>query len=465
MEPGPLVGLCALAAGILAGQHAGPAPSTALVAVGALGLGAAFVTSGRTRVAIAALAFAAAGFAATTRACNGLAQSPFSSRVAHHDAVTVNGVLVDDPSGTQFAVSARVRAEHRTLFAEASGADAMRLRVLQAGDRVVLAGRVTETDARVRWKHVVARIEGARVIAVRSPRGLPAWADALRDAILRGTAPLPPTTRALVAGFLLGDTRQVPTEITAQYRESGLSHLLVVSGENVAFVLALAGPALRRLRLPARTTLALAVVVLFASMTRFEPSVLRASTMAAIALLATLAGRPASRIRILAYAVTALLLVDPFLLHSVGFGLSCGASAGIAFASPMLARRIPGPRFVREPLAVSLAAQLGVLPMLLAVFGSVPVVTPLTNLVAAPAAEAIGVYGFVAGAITTAAPALGPLVHTPTVLLVAWVTAVARAGAAIPLQLDRRGTCAIAAVVAAAIAVKRLRSSHESAHR
>ena len=100
--------------------------------------------------------------------------------------------------------------------------------------------------------------------------------------------------------------------------------------------MALAAPLLRRLRLAARTGTALAIVVVFAAMTRFEPSVLRATAMAAIALLATFGGRPASTLRVLAYAVVALLLVDPFLVHSVGFALSCGASAGIGLFARLL---------------------------------------------------------------------------------------------------------------------------------
>ena len=92
-----------------------------------------------------------------------------------------------------------------------------------------------------------------------------------------------------------------------------------------------------------------------------------------------------------------------------------------------IARRLPGPRVIREPLAVSLAAQLGVLPILLVVFGDVPLVTPVTNLLAAPAAEAPGVYGLVASAVAGVCAPLGPLVQQPTALLVGWITTVARA--------------------------------------
>jgi competence protein ComEC len=308
-------------------------------------------------------------------------------------------------------------------------------------------------DDRARWRHAVARLEDARVLALAPPRGLLAVADRLRDVVIRGTRTLPPTQQALLAGFLLGDTRNIPADVTESYRASGLSHLLAVSGENVAFVLALFGPVRRRLPLAARTALALLVVLVFAAMTRFEPSVLRASAMATIALLATAAGRPASRGRVLAYAVILLLVVDPFLLHSVAFLLSCGASAGIAFLEPTIARKLPGPRVVREPLAVSLAAQVGVMPVLLLAFGSFPMVTPLTNLVAAPAAEMLGVYGMIASAVAGVAPRLGPLLQQPTSLLVGWVTTVARVGAAMPATIDERGALGVLALGAAGASI------------
>ena len=91
----------------------------------------------------------------------------------------------------------------------------------------------------------------------------------------------------------------------------------------------------------------------FAAVTRFEPSVLRAVAMAAIATTATFVARPASTLRVLALAVTALLLVDPLLVWSVGFGLSVGASLGIVLLARPLAARLRGPRVLIEPLAVT----------------------------------------------------------------------------------------------------------------
>jgi competence protein ComEC len=449
VEFGPLFALAALVGGILLGEHAGPSPSTGVLFAGALALAFALVVDGRARVLVAAGAVATLGFACTTRALDGEMHSPFTVAAAHHDSTIVEGVLASDPAGPQYTVTTLVRTRHRILLVRASGDDAMRLRILEAGDRVTLTGRLSEVRGRARWQHAAAELDGAQLVALREPTGLLALADRLRNEVISGTRALPPTPRALVAGFLLGDTRGIPSDVTAAYRNSGLSHLLAVSGENLAFVLAVAGPLLRRLRLGPRTAVALAIIVVFAAMTRFEPSVLRASMMATIGLLAAFAGRPASRVRILCYAIIVLLVADPFLLHSVAFLLSCGASAGIAFASPPIARRIPGPRAVREPLAVSLGAQIGVMPVLVLAFGSFPLVTPLTNLLAAPAAEAVGVYGFMASATAGVVPALGPLLQLPTRLLAAWITAVARAGATVPMNVDGRRLVGLTSIGAA----------------
>jgi competence protein ComEC len=272
-------------------------------------------------------------------------------------------------------------------------------------------------------------------------------------AILHGTKPLAPTS-ALLAGFLLGD-RAIPQPVSDDYRASGLSHLLAVSGANVAFVLVVFAPLLGRLRLVPRTATAIAIVGCFAAATRFEPSVLRASALTTITILATFVGRPVAPLRALALAIMALLLVDPFLLHSLGFHLSCAASAGIAVLAHPLAARLKGPQMVREPLAVSIAAQVGVTPVLLAAFGSVPVITPVANLLAYPAAEALGVFGLAASVVGGVVPPVGTALAPITEALLAWVTAVAHATAGLGGEIDVAGALAVGATLGVAITARR----------
>ena len=100
---------------------------------------------------------------------------------------------------------------------------------------------------------------------------------------------------------------------------------------------------LRRFSLVGRLLGGAAALLVFCAMTRFEPSVLRAGAMSGLALVAAFLGRPVSGLRLLALAGAGLMVVDPFLVHSLGFGLSCGASAGILLLAGPLAGRLPGP--------------------------------------------------------------------------------------------------------------------------
>ncbi|MCJ7439518.1 MAG: ComEC/Rec2 family competence protein, partial [Acidimicrobiia bacterium] len=231
-----------------------------------------------------------------------------------------------------------------------------------------------------------------------------------------------------------------------------------VSGANVAFVLALAGPGLRRLPRTARLGAALAVLVVFGAMTRWEPSVLRACAMAAIAVVAVYVGRPAQAVRLLALAVSALLLVDPFLVHSIGFLLSVGASLGIALLSVPIARRLRGPRWLRDSLATTAAAQIGVAPVLIPVFGSVPLVAVPANLLAVPLVGPLTIWGLaggtLAGVLQRRVPPAAAALQWPTRVLADAVLGLADAAARVPVAVGARSGGIVAGIVGGIVAVR-----------
>ncbi len=476
-EAGPIVALAGLVSGLLAGQRAGPGEARVVLVGGVAGMLGAWFVTGRARMVIAALGLALLGAASMQRALDGLVHHSLTGVTEDGAEVFLRGSLVADPDGMRFGADVLVRVDeyapaehggseggagawtgvHRTVLVRASGDDAGRLLVLSAGDGVMLRGYVARLegfDARRRWQHGVALLSDAEVLGFSPPGGaVLGLANRVRAAVLRGGASLPETERSLIAGFLLGDTRRVPRPVVDEFRAAGLSHLLAVSGANVAFALALVRPALGRLGITGRLTAGLAVVVVFAAMTRFEPSVLRASAMAAVSLSAGSLGRPTSAVRLLAIAVAALMLADPFLLHSVGFALSCGACAGIALLARPLAERFRGPVWLREPLAVTLAAQVGVAPVMLPVFGSLPAVAPLANILAVPVAGFLGVFGLAAGVlgglVGDALPEARDALNLPAVAAVRWIAGIADLGARVPFAIDARAYAAACALSAA----------------
>jgi competence protein ComEC len=199
-----------------------------------------------------------------------------------------------------------------------------------------------------------------------------------------------------------------------------------------------AGPALVRLRFGPRLAVTLGVLAGFALVTRFEPSVLRATAMAAVAATGAAMGRPASSRRALGLGVAAVLLVDPLLATSLGFQLSAAGSAGIVVGARAVERVLPGPRWLRTPLAVTVAAQLAVSPLLVATFGSLPLASLPANVLAEPVAGPIMVWGLTAG---LAAGVLGgpvaSLLHLPTRVLLWWLDTVASRLAEAPLGVLR----------------------------
>ena len=442
------LGAACLALATAAGALSGAAvPVVAAAAVVVL----AFVLR-RPAVLVVGAALLASGLSA--RATAGLAP-PAAGRVAGE--VTLAG----DPVSAPGAVVVEARVGGRRVELRAGGAPGAVVAGHLAGERLVVRGRLSALPEAVRSRlarrHVSARLEVEEAVT-GGPAALPhRLANSLRRSLATGARPLG-DGRPLFLGMVVGDDREQSDVVADDFRAAGLTHLLAVSGQNVAFVLVLAGPVLRRLGLRSRWVATVALISFFALLTRFEPSVLRASAMAVVACTAFGLGRPASRGRILCLAVTAVLLLDPFLVRSVGFLLSVGACAGIVVLARPIADRVPGPRWVAELVGVTVAAQVGVAPVLVPVFGGVPLASLPANVLAVPAAGPLMVWGLTAG---MAAGVLGPpfdaWLHLPSGWLVGWVAGVARWAAGLPLgDLEAPEALALTGVLVLGVALRRV---------
>lgn len=365
-------------------------------------------------------------------------------------------VLVGDPGDLRGAVRVDVRVGHRRFEAWARGGAGAALRARLAGEQVWLRGRIRPPSARARrWlapRHVAGELDVDAVGESRPGNLATRAANGVRRILVRGAAPLGDDDRSLLLGVVLGDDGDQRDELRTAFQASGLTHLLAVSGENVVFVLALASPLLRRVGLRGRWWLTLGLLGFFGLLTRWEPSVLRAGAMAALACTATTLGRPTSRLRLLALAVTGVVLVDPLLVHSLGFQLSVGATIGIALLAAPVGRWLPGPSWCSEPLAVTIAAQIGVAPVALPAFGGLPLASLPANLLAVPAAAPLTAWGLTGGMLAGVAGApFDRWLHVPSRLLAGWLAGVARWAAALPLGEVRTSHALVLAGLAGAV--------------
>lgn len=261
-----------------------------------------------------------------------------------------------------------------------------------AGTTIEVTGRLAPGETEVRGRPVAGVVAAARWDERSPPTGLLAVAEAIRHRVRSVVSRAPAPGGPLLAGFLLGDTSAVDPVVTEDLRAAGLSHYVAVSGSNVA--LFLVGWWIVTLPLAVRPRLRWAVgwagLVLFATVTRWEPSVVRASAMSALALGSRRAGIVVSGRGLLGAAVGGALLVAPSLAHDLGFQLSVAATAGLLAGAR---RRGAGPA---RALRATVAAQLAVAPLLLATVGEVPLAGPIANLLAAPLVSVATVVGAIA---------------------------------------------------------------------
>ncbi len=258
------------------------------------------------------------------------------------------------------------------------------------------------------------------------------------------TRVLPEPQAGLAAGIVVGLRERVARDVASDFTASGLSHIVAISGWNIALVggavAALARPLPRR----RRSLAVVAVIVGYTVLAGAGASVLRAALMAGMVLLSRELGRPGRATAVLGLAVAALLLAAPEMVGDPGFQLSAAATAGlIAWSSPLtgpLARHLPArtPGWLVEALAISLAAQAATLPIVLLDFGRVSLVAPLANLAAAPLVTpvmAAGLTSLAAGGL--AAVGLPHLLTLPVTaigaLLLGVLVALAHLAASLPL--------------------------------
>ena len=253
---------------------------------------------------------------------------------------------------------------------------------------------------------------------------------------------LPEPHAALAAGILLGQRADIPRGLNEQMHLTGTSHIIAISGANLTIIAGLLSLVIRRsgrtlaglagrlgnspaLPLTWQATvialLALSAIWTYAWLVGWGASVVRAAVMSSLVLAAPVVQRRSFAATSLTWAAVAMVAVRPTVLWDVGFQLSVLATAGILFLAPALQTRLHRlPGWLGEPLALTLSAQIAVLPVLMVTFGRVSLIAPVPNVVLAPLFAPIMVSGLALLALGGLAPLLGHVLTVATDLL-GWI--------------------------------------------
>jgi competence protein ComEC len=245
---------------------------------------------------------------------------------------------------------------------------------------------------------------------------------------------MPPREAELARGFVLGEDEEIDAGTKEDFRRSGLSHLLAVSGQNVTLLALLALPLLGALGIPLRERLLwlLGLIAIYVPLAGSGPTIQRAAVMGAAGLLATLEGRRASRLYALGLALVVTLAIDPAVAGDVGWQLSFAAVLGIlALARPLRDRlaawigrgRLRGA--LAEGLAVTVAATLATAPLIAFHFETLSTTTLLANVLALPAVAPAMWLGMSSAALSQVPGAPVEVLNGLAALLLAYIAQVA----------------------------------------
>jgi competence protein ComEC len=432
----------AVAAGQVAPSHLGAAVALTLATILLLGevrprLGARSVLPialGAGAIALR-LAIAPAGAAALDR--------PPAGNGPWHLVVDAVGSPKD---GTQIVTLVTVPGDGGAFRVAAT---LPRYPVVVPGDRVVVDGAVRERPDSPYGEYLL-RIGAVGTLTSRRLEVEPAPDDPGRrlEGLRRGAAEalatvLPEPEAGLAAGILIGLRDRVDRDLAAAFTTAGVSHVVAISGWNIAIVAAAIAAMAGRLGRRRRSVVTILAIVAYVAFAGASASVVRAALMAGVVLLARETGRAGRAVSALGLAATLLLIADPKLIGDAGFQLSSLATAGlIAWATPLTgwietAGRGRVPHWLAESLGVSLAAQAATLPIILVSFGRLALLSPVVNLVVVPLvapAMAVGLIALVGGIVVLAGapPMVGAIVAVPGWVILRILVAVVDAAVALP---------------------------------
>lgn len=323
------------------------------------------------------------------------------------------------------AVSGRVQVGLEIPQADARSGRPTAARVypaLRLGDRVRLTGRLAAPPARrnpadmdygafLRGQGIAStlRVEAESDVVFLAPAGgaLDRLAFGVQRHVRRAVARHVPgaEAQAVVLALLVADWSHIEDSTVDAFRDTGLLHLLSVSGLHLVFVglalYALLGPVLSRLRLPRRrvewirTGVTLVVMFVYVVAAGSSAPVVRAFVMAAVLVVGRASERRVDTLNGLGLAALGLLFWRPTALFEAGFQLSFGAVAALVACAPVVTAWLPEAwtraairRSVTNSLVASVVATLGTAPILLAWFGKLPLSGILLNLPAIPLTSA-----------------------------------------------------------------------------
>ncbi len=246
---------------------------------------------------------------------------------------------------------------------------------------------------------------------------------------------LTPPYNYLLVGMLLGEKSLIPPDLKEVFAEAGIMHVLAVSGLHVGIIAMALLFFLSILRLPKKPKLLILVLILimYASITGFRPSVLRATIMFILLIGGKLINRSRNLNISLFFAAFLILLSNPLILYDAGFLLSFIVTFFIINLSPILQELFSKiVVWIKNPLAVSTAAWVGIFPLSAYFFSKVSIISIVSNIFIIPLTGIAVILGFVTFFIGMISISLAGIIASMNCLVLNLIILIAKSFSSIP---------------------------------
>ncbi|MEX0672836.1 MAG: ComEC/Rec2 family competence protein [Candidatus Paceibacterota bacterium] len=254
------------------------------------------------------------------------------------------------------------------------------------------------------------------------------------------TRVLPDPHASLANSMLVGARDTLNDEVEQLFRDTGLVHIVVLSGFHVTLIAVALISFLKHARvgLRWRSLAGVCGIILFAIMVGGGATVVRASIMAALVVVAHLSGHHSHALRALVLAAMVMVFINPMiLLHDPSFQLSALATLGLVLLGSVVERWlwfVPQTLGLREIATATIATQFGVWPLLIYMTGSLSFVSIPVNLLALPAVAGAMLFSFLAGLAGMVSPVLALPVAGLAYVFLSYVLFVVETFNALPLS-------------------------------
>ncbi len=328
--------------------------------------------------------------------------------------------------------------------------------VVSAKADVVLSAEKYRTNDRYQKVFAVAFADGEACMLWQSPQDLYGRLLDLRENIGNRIALLFPNAPGEAKGMMLGDTSDIDDEMLTAFRDTGIAHLLSVSGLHVS-LLAVAFSLLFRRNAWVRFAAVTVFCALYAAITAFSPPVVRSGIMLTIGLLAFPLRRRLDAVSALSASFVLILLYNPYALWNAGFQLSFVAVLSMILLAPIVQKPLMRLGSTAAGLlGASAAVVVGTLPTSCYFFGQAQLLSLVTNLFVIPISGVFLIPAFCGVLLSYAWMPLGNLVCWIARLALDVILAVARFGGSISVTLPAPNAIAYLLWIAAMVFASRL---------